>query len=77
MFNDGSKFLGTHSDGAREELGDVVAAKELPMVLRVVLRQLEWAREMSVAIVVCDERPGEVAIVAPRREYDPCSVARP
>ena len=77
ILDDLGELLRLDSDGAGEELGDVVAAHELAVVLRVVLREFEGTREMALAVVVGDERAREVAIIATRGEDDPGTVAGP
>ena len=77
LLDDLRKLLRSGGDRAREELGDVVAAKELPVVLGVVLRQFEGLGEMALAVEVGDEGAGEVAIDAPAGEDDPTLVAGP
>ena len=77
ILDDLGELLRLDSDGATEELGDVIAAHELAVVLRVVLREFEGTREMALAIVVGDEGACEVSIITTTGEDDPGTVAGP
>ena len=77
MLDNPGKFLRSDGDGSREEFRDVVAAEELAVVLRVVLRQLEGLAEMPFSIEVGYIRTGEVTIDTATGEDHPALIAGP
>ena len=77
FLDEGGKLLRTDGDGTTEELGNIVTAEELTVILRVVLWQFKGTGEGTVAVVMSNEGTGEVTICATRREDDPTAIAGP
>ena len=62
---------------ATHEFGNVIALQELPMKIRVGLRQLKGLADMPVGTDIGKERTGIDPVIATATEHKPSGVARP
>ena len=74
---DVSKGLRGDGNATCHELGNIIAAHELPMVVGIFAGQLKGFRGLAVLVDMGKERTCESPIVAAAAENDPTAITRP